>query len=128
MKKLGLLALVCCGVIVTGSPISAAGSQPSMMFAFVWPWSSQVDPEINHLNRMRGHVRWQLNYYRARATAQIRREFERVSSEIDEINANFKNRDYDRRRLGREIERAHIDLHQIEQQLHVRAHDYYVWR
>ena len=128
MKKLGSTTLIACGLIVTAGLVSAHSSEPNTTIAFTLPWSNQLDSEINHLNRMRGHVRWQLNYYRARAKPQIRREFARVSGDIDDINANFRNRDYDHRRLGRKIERARIDLHQIEEQLHVRSRDYYVWR
>jgi hypothetical protein len=128
MKKLGSTTLIACGLMVTAGLGSARSSEPNTTIALTWPWSNQLDSQINHLNRMRGHVRWQLNYYRARAKPQIRREFARVSGDIDDINANFRNRDYDQHRLGRKIERARNDLHQIEQQLHVRSHDYYAWR
>jgi hypothetical protein len=128
MKKLGLITLIICGLILATGSISARSSEQNTTIAFTWPWSNQLNSEINHLNRMRGHVRWQLNYYRARANPQIRREFARVSGEINDINANFRDRDYDHRRLERKIGRARIDLHQIEQQLHIRSRDYYVWR
>jgi hypothetical protein len=128
MKKLGLITRITCGLILTTGPISARSSEQNTTIAFAWPWSNQLNSEINHLNRMRGHVRWELNYYRARANSQIRRAFARVSGEIDDINANFRKHDYDHRRLEHKIGRARIDLHQIEEQLHVRSRDYYVWR
>ena len=128
MKKLGSTTLIACVLMVTTSLVSARPSEQNITIALTWPWSNQLDAEINHLNRMRGHVRWQLNYYRARAKPPIRREFARVSGDIDEVNANFRKHDYDHRHLEGKIERARFDLHQIEQQLHVRSHDYYVWR
>jgi hypothetical protein len=88
-------------------------------------WRSLAD-EINHLNRMRGQVRWQLGNYRG--GWKLRREFARVSAEIDHINSQFKNEPASRRSLRHEVERVHTELHGIETELHVKPRDYYRWR
>jgi hypothetical protein len=129
MKKLSLMVMIACASNLSAVSASARDSEDNDRPAYSFLlWGDRLDSEINHLNRMRGHVRWELGYYRARASSRLRREFAELSREIDHINWRFKQRDYDRRRLRREVERAHAELHRIEVELHVRARDYYLWR
>lgn len=86
----------------------------------------RLDSEINHLNRMLGHVRWEIGRYRA--NWQIRHEYARIRQEADRVNWRFQHGGYDRRQLRREIARLHSDLHNLEIQLHARSWDYYPWR
>jgi hypothetical protein len=126
VKNLALFTMIACGLCLAVSSASARDYDYNNRGAYAFFNRDRLDSEINHLNRMRGHVRWELGNYRA--GRQMRGEFARVSREIDHVNGEFKNRDYDRRHLRREVERLHADLHQIEQQLHVRSRDYYLWR
>jgi len=126
MKKLSLILLIACGLNVPAISISAPDYRSNMAFAYSWPWSNRLDAEINHLNRMRGHVRWQLGHYRANSS--IRRDFARLSREIDHVNWEYRQHGYDRRHLHREVERLHAALHDIETRLRVRTWDYYHWR
>jgi hypothetical protein len=129
MKKLALMVMIACASNLSAAAASARDSEDSDRPAYSFLlWGNRLDSEINHLNRMRGHVRWEVSYYRTRASSRLRREFVELSREIDHINWQFRHRDYDRRRLRREIEHAHAELHRIEMELHVRARDYYLWR
>jgi hypothetical protein len=120
--------LIACGLNVPLPVVLGDSYDRTTTVAFSWPWSDRLDADVNHLNRMRGHVRWQVNYYRARATPQIRRDFVRTSREIDQVNSEFRQRDYDRGHLRREVERLHADLHDIETRLRIRKSDYYRWQ
>jgi hypothetical protein len=126
MKNLSLLMLV--GLSITAASVSAGDYQSNTTLAYSWPWTDRLDAEINHLNRMRGHVRWQLHYYQARANPAIRRDFARTSREVEDINAEFRSPDHDHRLLRGKVERARADLHDIETRLRVRTSDYYQWR
>jgi hypothetical protein len=126
MKKFSLIMLIACGVSVAAVSASARDYQENSRAAYGFLGWGRFDAEINHLNRMRGHVRWELGHYRANGS--IRREFARISREIDHVNWEFRQRNYDRRHLRREIERIHAALHDIEARLHVRTYDYYRWQ
>ena len=81
--------------------------------------------EVDHVNRMYAHVRWELRSYRA--GRHIWREFEHLSGEIRQLNYQ-SNRGYaDRYRLQGLIEHIHAELHHIETELRVRDSDYYRW-
>lgn len=81
--------------------------------------------EINHLNRMYDHVRWEMSRY---GTGwHIRREVRHISGEINHVNWQYRNGGYGWYRLEGEIEHIHAELHHVEQELHVRAGDYYRW-
>jgi chromosome segregation ATPase len=86
----------------------------------------RLESELNHLNRMVGHVRWELGRYRA--DWQSRREFESIRRQVDRVNWKYRNNAYDRRDLRREIERLHADLHNLEVRLRAKSWDYYRWR
>jgi signal transduction protein with GAF and PtsI domain len=126
MKK--LIVMTCVGLGFTAVSMSAADHQRNTTLGYTWPWTNRLDAEINQLNRMRGHVRWQLHYYQARVRSDIRQDFARISRQVDKINAEFRSSDHDRRRLQGAVERARADLHDIETRLRVRKSDYYQWR
>jgi len=81
--------------------------------------------EINHVNRMQMHVRWELQRYGA--PWHLWREYRAVSREIDRLNYEFNRRSFDRYHLHRQVERIHAQLHQIELAMRVRGGDYYRW-
>ena len=81
--------------------------------------------EINHVNRMYAHVRWQLRRYSA--GPHLWREYRHISREIDRVNYEYNRGSFDRYRLQRDIEHVHSELHQIELELRVRGSDYYRW-
>ena len=128
MRNFILIMLITCGLNIPAASVFGRNGQANTTLAFSWPWSDRLNAEINHLNRMRGQVRWQLNYYRARATPEMRRDFARISREIDHVNSETKQRDHDPRHLRHEIERLRADLHDIETRLHIRKSDYYQWQ
>jgi hypothetical protein len=100
--------------------------QTDVRIAFTWPWSNRLPDEINHLNRMRGHVRWL--FRNSRSKPQTRRDFFTVSHEIDRINAQFKQGGFNRHQLQRDVANAHVELHRIEVALNTKPRDYYLWR
>ena len=108
------------------SSASAFDLRAGDRIAMMWPWSDRLADAINHLNRMRGHVRWEFRNHRS--DRQIRRDFLSISRDIDRINAQYKEGGYDRRQLRRDVEQAHQELHRVELALHVRPHDFYPWR
>jgi hypothetical protein len=131
MKNFALtITLVC---TLTFSAVSAPATDYNRFafdrdqrIALTWPWSNRLDKELNHLNRMRGQVRWQFHNYKSKP--QLRRDFFAVSHDIDRINARHRQGNYNGRELRREIERAHHELHRIELALRVKPNDLYRWR
>lgn len=133
MKTLTLTTIMACGLSLAAGSVSARTSTRATEItpgqyhiALVWPWSGRLSSEINHLNRMRGHVRWLFRNYRS--SRQLQRDFFAVSRDIDRINAQFKQGQFNARRLRRDIERARWELHRIESALKVKPHDRYRWR
>ncbi len=86
-------------------------------------WEHRLDSDMNQLNRMLGHVRWQLRNYKK--GPQFRERFQRVAREVDKLNTQFRSTDYKPRELRAEIYRLRGDLHQIELDLHVKKADLY---
>lgn len=93
-----------------------------------WDAIPRLQRQVDHLNRMLDHVRAEMREYRA--SRRIWAHYEHVRSEASQLNADFRRgvQYYDRRRLRAQIEHMHDELHSIEQQLHVRADQYYQWR
>ena len=114
------------GSSFAGGSVSALDFGTEGHIAMMWPWSDRLADAINHLNRMRGHVRWEFRNHKS--NRQIRRDFLAVSHDIDRINSQYRQEGYDRRQLRRDIERAHHELHRIELALHIRPRDFYPWR
>ena len=128
MKSLVSIMTVVCAFVFAVNSVAARQYEPELNyeFALTWPWSHSLDGDINHLNRMRGHVRWLFRNYRS--NPQVRRDYFAVAHDIDGINERFKQSGYDRRQLRRDVERAHSDLHRIELALKVKPRDFYPWR
>lgn len=127
MKNFLLTTVIGCGLGLTAASASASDTdQTNYRLGLTWPWSHGLQEEINHLNRMRGHVRWQFRNYRG--NREIRRDFMRVSHDIDGINSRLRSGDFNRRQLRRDVERAHSELHRIEIGLRVKERDLYPWR
>jgi hypothetical protein len=128
MKNLMLTTMITCSLGLSTASIMARDSEqtPVTHMGMNWPWSHGLKEEVTHLNRMRGHVRWQLRNYRG--NRDIRANFFKVSRDIDEINARFKSAAPDQRRLRHDVESAHVQLHRIETALHVKPRDFYPWQ
>jgi hypothetical protein len=132
MKKLALTTIIGCSLAFATLSATARASTPERdgrgdyRLGMTWPWSHGLKEEVNHLNRMRGHVRWQLRNYRG--NREIRRDFARVSRDIDQINSQFKSSSSNRGHLRHDVEKAHAELHHIETALHVKPRDFYPWR
>jgi hypothetical protein len=92
----------------------------------MFQWGGGIEPHINHLNRMVGHVRWQLSRYHG--DVSVRREFADIRRDVDRVNWAFKSGKYERQQLRGEIYRLRDRLHQLEDRMHVRKTDYYNWR
>jgi len=126
MKKFALTMLVALGCSVSSADLFARdyGYDNRSDYRLV-RWD-RLDREINHLNRMLGHVRWEIGRYHA--NWQIRQDYARIRGEAERVNSRFQQRDFNRRELRREIARLHSDLHNLEVQLRARTWDYYSWR
>jgi hypothetical protein len=103
-----------------------AANERSDLSLVMFEWGGGIEPHINHLNRMVGHVRWQLSRYHG--DPSVRREFATIRRDVDRVNWAHKNGHYDRRQLRAEIDGLRARLHQLEVRMHVRASDYYTWR
>ncbi|MEN3369544.1 MAG: hypothetical protein V7609_1687 [Verrucomicrobiota bacterium] len=90
------------------------------------PAVDQLMAEVNHLNRMMGHVERLLRTYRA--PQAISRKYEHVRQEAASVNSQLRSKAIDRVRLRSEIARMRKELHQIEEELHVPAQQQYSWR
>jgi Ni/Co efflux regulator RcnB len=126
MKRFFLLTTIVFGSSFAAGFASAHEVRTDDHIAMTWPWSDRLADAINHLNRMRGHVRWEFRNHKS--NRQIRHDFLALSHEIDHINSQYRQGGYNRRQLRGEIERAHHELHRIEVALHVRPRDFYPWR
>ena len=128
MKKLLWLSIAVL-IVSLGSvvPAGAHGDDDRSNASLVmFQWGGSIEPHVNHLNRMVGHVRWQLSRYHG--DPGVRREFAGIRHDVDRVNAVFRAGHYDRRRLRQEIDGLHARLHQLEVRMHVRSNDYYGWR
>lgn len=128
MKKTTLALLIATGLSAASMPALARDTHDNNNRpAYGWaPWGVKLETEINHLNRMVGHVRWQMGRYHP--NSQLRREFTDVRRDVDRVNWKFKRGGYDKRDLRREVEQLHNRLHSLEVRLKVRSNDYYHWR
>ncbi len=126
MKGIALLLLMGASLSAASAPVFACDNRDDRRLSYAWFGSHSVEWEVNHLNRMVGQVRWELGRYHA--SKSMWREFADIRQDVDRVNAKFKQSDYDRRELQREIERLRDRLHDVEVRLHVRTNDYYQWR
>jgi hypothetical protein len=126
MKQLSFLiiAVLCC--TATFVPAAETPGTPPLTYGFDWmPWSN-LQGQINHLNRMVGHVRWQFTRYHSDKVMQ--RDYWQIRHEVDQLNSRFKVGGYDHGRMRADIERLHGRLHDLEVRLRVKKNDLYNWR
>jgi hypothetical protein len=117
-------ALIACAIC--NSPVSVFGydyenEDPPEYMQVLWPHG--LDSDVNQLNRMLGHVRWQLRNYKK--GPQFRDRFAHIARDVDKVNAEFRKGGYKPRKLRDEIYRLRGELHQIEIDLHVKKADLY---
>jgi hypothetical protein len=126
MKK--LLTILLIGATWCVGTVSAQNHEENRDGRFSLPWGHGHDLQshINHLNRMVGHVRWQLTRYHPNRA--MRSDFEEIRRDVDHVNGQFRNGRYDRGQLRREIDNLHDRLHRLEVRMRVRSSDYYIWR
>lgn len=126
MKKITLFTIIACSLGLTAGSASALMSQ-DYRIAMTWPWSSHnLQEEVNNLNRMRGHLRWQFRNYKA--SNETRQRLYKVSHDIDGINTKFRTQTFDKKQLRADISSAHSEMTSIERALKVKPRDYYVWK
>jgi hypothetical protein len=126
MKRIASVLLIGVSLSAASAPAFAYDNRDDRRPAYAWFGSHSIQWEVNHLNRMVGQVRWELGRYHAsRATL---RYFSDIRRDVDRVNAKYRQGNYDKGQMRREIERLHNRLHEVEVRLHARANDYYSWR
>src|ERR1700756_3409464 len=99
--KISVIAaiLLTADVAFAGNVGAAAASEP-LSFGFQWPWSNWSNPslsnQVNQLNRMLGHVRWQFTRYHSNRALQ--QDYFRIKHEATRLNERYKSGSYDRKR------------------------------
>src|SRR4051812_11723797 len=117
MNKIILAVLLGASLVGGSAAVRADDHQlHSGRYSFGW-WGSQrsLDAEINHLNRMVGHVRWEMQRYKGNKA--MWREFTDIRSDIDRVNRKFREKNYDKRELRNRVENLHNRLHSLETRL-----------
>ena len=126
MKKLTLVMLMVLGLAAGSNRLFAYDYESENRSDYRLARWDRLDWEINHLNRMLGHVRWEIGRYGA--SRQLRGDYFRIRKEAEHVNWKFQHGDFDKRWLRRQVARLRTDLHNLEIALHVRTWDYYRWR
>ncbi len=115
------VALADSGFVPPARPIS---------LGFEWPsWFSNtgnLQSQVNNLNRMLGHVRWQFTRYHSNRAVQ--QDYWRVKHEADRLNAQYKTGKYDQKKMRNDIHGLRVRLQEIEVRLKVKRADLYVWK
>ena len=125
MKKLGLIIALGLGFASASAfAYERQSNQYEDRGASTTERGDRLDWQVNHMNRMLAHVRWELSRYRG--DWRLRREVERISGEVSRVNWRYR-RGYETWRLRREVDSLRSELHQIEVRLHARGGDYYRW-
>src|SRR5438132_11170436 len=122
MKK--LILVVALGLMLGTGSAFAYDYRHDTRVAYVSPERNRRDARVERLNRMLSHVRGEVSRYRG--DWRLRREVDRISSEVNRLNWRYQ-RGYDTWRLRREVDSLRAQLHDIEVRLHVRGGDYYRW-
>lgn len=126
MNTKTLAVLLGAGLCLT-SPLAQAYDNRSnherLSYGF-WNWKS-LDNDINHLNRMVGHVRWELGRYRA--GKGIWRDYAEIRRDVERINARYRTKNFDRREMRRSVDSAHSRLHDLEVRIKAKSNDHYRW-
>jgi hypothetical protein len=125
MRKRIWIGLIACAMAGGAAPAFGydyENDDPPEYVQVLWGHHG-LDSDVNQLNRMLGHVRWQLRNYKK--GPQFRDRFEHIARDVDKLNAEFRKGDYKPRKLRDEIYRLRRELHQIEIDLHVKKADLY---
>ena len=123
MKKLILIVVL--GLTLGSAAAFAHDYGSDVTYGYYYQRPGRLAYEINHVNRMLAHVRWELRHYGG--GWYLRREVARLSVAVDRVNWRYNHGAYDRYYLHREVERIHAELHNIETRLHVRPYEFYRW-
>lgn len=134
MKKLTLLTMtVLLAGLTAASAVDMGG--PSGRYNEDWRVGSgikiSVHPgppsfQIRHLNRMRAHVRAQMQ--QVREGRRLRARFQEVSWRVDRVNQKYQSGRYHPFRLKSEVHQLRVELHRIERELRLRSNRIYIWR
>lgn len=84
--------------------------------------------EVDHLNGMLEHVQRELRRYGA--DRHIWAEYQHIRTEAWRLNNQLRRGEqyYNRWRVRAQVQHMHDELHHIEEELHVRANEWYRWR
>jgi hypothetical protein len=127
MKKLLVLFLIGSSAIAVALPLHAQEHRDAGGITYgLFGWGQGIEQHLDHLNRMVGHVRWQMGSYHA--DGAIRRDFEQIRREVNGVNERYRAGGKDRREVGRQIQDLHARLHQLEVRMRVPEKDCYNWR
>ena len=125
MKKLGLIIALGLGLASASAfAYDRENYESGNRRGYDLSHGDRLDWQIDRMNRMLAHVRWELGRYRG--DWRLRREVDRVASEVNRINWRHRH-GWDSFRLRREVDRLRGELHNIEVRLHVRSGDCYRW-
>lgn len=125
IKKLTLLVAVIVGLAGTNAfAYERSSNQYENHGSNTLVRGSRLDWQVNKLNRMLAHVRYQLKRYHP--DWRLRRDMDRVATDVNRVNYRYRHGS-DSLRLRREIDRLRGELHRIEDRLHVRRGDWFRW-
>ena len=124
-------------VLFLFSAVTAMAADPgpitrneSVSLGFQWPsWFSNtgnLQNQVNQLNRMLGHVRWQFTRYHSNRALQ--QDYFRIKHEAERLNARYKTGKYDQKQMRSDIQGLRARLQEIEVRLKVKKADLYVWK
>ena len=127
MKKFGLIAAIFLSLNLSVASAFAHEDEENRdgESQYIPIRHNSLNYEINHLNRMLAHVRWEARRYGA--GWHLRRELAEAAGQVNHLNRESRYPFVDRYHMRREIARVRGLLHHIEQELHVRAGDFYRW-
>lgn len=123
MKKLGLIITLSLGMISTAA-LAAEYREDRAAYSSE-RHGDRLEYQINKMNRMLTHVQWELRRYGA--SWRLRRDVSAISRESDRINWRYRHNQFERFRMGREVESVRDRLHNIEVRLRVRGGDFFRW-
>src|ERR1700748_2660394 len=105
MKKILITLLISATACLGTASAQNRDNSRDLHLSLLWAHGGDIQAQINHLNRMVGHVRWQLTRYHPNRA--MRSDFAEIRRDVDGVNWQFRNGHYDRRRLGQEIDSLH---------------------
>ena len=129
IRLLIITFLFSAGATLAADAGQVSGNEP-VSLGFEWPsWFSNtgnLQNQINQLNRMLGHVRWQFTRYHSNRALQ--QDYWRIKHEAERLNAHYKTGKYDQKKMRDDIHGLRVRLQEIEVRLKVKKADLYVWK